>query len=223
MRQLALDFATQPPRYGRETFLAGPSNRSALAVIDAFAGSPEPALAITGPAASGKTHLAHILAAAAGVSVRDGFSVADSPVREGAFIVLDNIDARAAPPDLLVFIETCRERGAKIALAGQGEPRSWAKGLIDLETRLAAMVRADLKEPDEELLRAVLLKGFEDKRLRVPAAVIDYAAPRMPRTFAAARAFIELSERELLETAGNISIPLARKVLGNLSEAVSPS
>jgi len=223
LRQLALDLVTQPPRYGREDFLPSPCNRSALAVVDAFMEAREPALAIAGPAASGKTHLAHILAADAGVGVLAGWPVEAGFEIAGPILVADNAETAGDPASLLILVETCRERGVKLALAGGGEPRSWAKGLIDLETRLSAMARAALHEPDEALLRAVILKGFEDRNLHVQAAVIDYAAPRMPGTFAAARAFVALCEREILESPGNISIPLARKVLGNLSEAVSAS
>ncbi len=223
MRQLALDLVTQPPRYGREDFLPSPCNLPALAVIDAFMEAREPALAIAGPAASGKTHLAHILAARAGAGVLSERPVEVAGEIAGPLIVCDNADASGDPAALLILVETCRERGVKLALAGRGEPRDWARGLKDLETRLSAMARAVLQEPDEALLRAVILKGFEDRNLHVQAAVVDYAAPRMPGTFAAARAFVALCEREILESPGKISVSLARKVLGNLSEAVSPS
>lgn len=221
MRQLALDFADQPPRYGRADFLVSDANAAALAMVDAFVSSAEPALAITGPPASGKTHLAHILADGAGAAVLTGPQAPAVPA--GRLAVIDGVEAMADPAALLLLVEACRERGLKLALAGRGEPRDWARGLKDLETRLAALPRAGLNEPDEALLRAVLAKGFADRRLRVPAAVTDYAAPRMARTFAAARGFLLLCEREMRESASNITVPMARKVLENLSEAVSAS
>ena len=80
------------------------------------------------------------------------------------------------------------------------------------------MVRASLDEPDEALMRAVMKKAFADRALRVPPSVVDYAAPRLARTFAAARGFVNQAEARLKEGGGDINLELARKVLSDLSE-----
>ena len=56
--QLTFDLALPPPTYAREDFVVADGNREALAWIDRWPDWPAPALALSGPAGSGKTHLA---------------------------------------------------------------------------------------------------------------------------------------------------------------------
>lgn len=214
--QLALDFPPAPPRYRRDDFIAVGAAASALAAADVFAASSESALAICGPAGAGKTHLAHILAEALGCAVAALADAVGRPVAPGAAQVADDADRGADPKEFLAFLEAVRERGGRLILAGRGDPRDWAGGLRDLETRLAAMARVVMPEPDEALLRAVMLKAFEDRQLKVAPGVVDYAAPRIPRTHAAARAFVEAAEEELKTAGRPINLGLARRVIARL-------
>ncbi|MBB5519593.1 hypothetical protein [Amphiplicatus metriothermophilus] len=214
--QLALDFPSAPPRYRRADFIAAGAAASALAAADGFAASSEPALAICGPAGAGKTHLAHILAEALGRPVVALADAVGRPFAPGARLIADDADRGADPGEFLALVEAVRERGGRLVLAGRGDPRDWAGGLRDLETRLAAMARIVMPEPDEALLRAVMLKAFEDRQLRVSPGVVDYAAPRLPRTYAAARAFVEAAEEELKAAGRPINLGLARRAIARL-------
>ncbi|MEX0645580.1 MAG: hypothetical protein WD076_09730, partial [Parvularculaceae bacterium] len=178
-----------------------------------------PALAICGPAGAGKTHLAHILAGENGASVFDARDIASLSSDIGRLAVVDNIDKCADPKRLLALIEERRTKGAKLALAGRGRPADWAEGLKDLATRLEAMTRATLEEPDEALLRAVIGRRFAERQWRTGEGVADYAAPRLPRTFAAAAAFVDAIGAAAIADRAPINVTLARKVLAELSEA----
>ena len=57
--QLPLDLPTTP-RFGRDDFLAAPSNSAALAMIEQWPDWPDRALSLIGPPGSGKTHLCAI-------------------------------------------------------------------------------------------------------------------------------------------------------------------
>ena len=216
-RQLTLDIAARRPRYGRLDFEVGVSNRAAIAAVDAFAASAEPALAICGPAGSGKTHLANILAAENGAAVLDARDMDIISSASGPLIVVDDTDACSDPRALLVLVEARRTNGAKLALAGRGRPAAWARGLKDLATRLEAMTRASLDEPDEALMRAVIAHRFRERQWRAGARVAAYAAPRLPRTFAAAAAFVDAVGAAAIAASTPISVTVARKVLAELS------
>lgn len=222
-RQFQLELAADRPDYARRSFILAPSTAAALATADAFAGSLEPALAISGPSGSGKTHLLHIMAAARGVRVRDGRRIGSSDCASEPLCLVDDADGAPAPKALLVLIETCRRAGGKLVLAGAGAPGGWAKGLRDLETRLESMPRIALEEPDEELLRAVIAQLFRRRQWRATPGVPAYAAPRIARTFAAARGFVDAAGGAAIASGRPINLALARKVLDNLSEAASPS
>ena len=57
--QLTLDFPHRPA-VGLEDFFVSTSNRAAIELIDRWPNWPAPAIYLTGPEASGKSHLAHV-------------------------------------------------------------------------------------------------------------------------------------------------------------------
>lgn len=218
-RQLALGFANPAPRYRREDFCLAESNAAAAQAAFGFADSPDLALAICGPEGAGKSHLAQIVADAAGVARRSGQEIEAAIADAGALAVVDDVDAIADPKRLFALIEHRRARGLKLVLAGRGRPADWARGLRDLATRLEAMTRASLDEPDEALMRIVIDQRFRDRQWRATNGVSAYAAPRLPRTFAAAEAFVEAAGAEAIAIGGAINLAVARKVIGKLSES----
>jgi len=190
-----------PPRLTREAFVVSASNEGALKALDAWRLSGESLLVICGPEGAGKTHLAGILA-------RDLPGVA----------IVDDASEGVDPADMFRLIEKAREEGGRIALAGRGDPKVWAGGFEDLRTRLNAAVRITLVEPDEALLRAVIVKVLNDRQLRAPETVADYAAPRIPKTFAAAQAFVAALDALSIEKGQPVGLKLAREAVANLSE-----
>lgn len=219
MRQLSLSLPDAAPRYDRDAFLISDANASAWRALAAWEASEEPALIICGPPGSGKTHLAHIAAERSNGVVADATDWPEDTL-QAALIVIDNLPA-PDPRSFLARLEEATGNGARLVLAGAGHPGEWAMGLKDLRTRLEAMPRASLGEPDETLIRAVIAKGFKDRQLEVSQQVVDYAAPRLPRTFAAARAFVALADRAGLEEKRRITTPLIQKIVDNLSEGLA--
>lgn len=219
--QLGLDLTVRRPDYRRSNFVVTAANSSALQLALAFLESNEPGLAVTGPPGSGKTHLLHILSEAGGGDVIEAAALLPVPGDDlGALLLVDN--AHSADPKLmLALLENARARHRKIALAGAGAPRSWAHGLRDLETRVEAMARVSLDEPDEDLLRAVIVQRFREHQWRAAEGVAAYAAPRIPRTFAAAERFVAAVGAEAIAAGKPISQGLARKIVENLFERAS--
>jgi len=215
--QLPLPLPAPPPRYDRDSFIIGPTNEAAWRAVEAWREAGEQALVICGPPGAGKTHLATILAAeTAGAFFNLG--AADAPPPGDGLVVIDDMPGEN-PRKLLATLEDLSARGRRVALAGAGHPGGWSGGLADLRTRLEAMPRASLGEPDETLLRQVMAKAFRDRQISVTPSLIAYAAPRLARTFDAARAFVALADRAALEEKRKISIALAQKIIDTLAQA----
>lgn len=202
-RQISLGLPSSPPRLTREAFVVTMSNEGALRTLDAWNRSNEPLLVICGPKGSGKSHLASILEQEAGENIS----------------VIDDASVFGSAAEIFHKVEKVREEGGRIVVAGRGDPKEWAAGLKDLETRLSAAPRITLVEPDEALLRAVIVKVFKDRQLRTREAIADYAAPRLPKTFAAAQAFVAALDALSIERGQPIGLKLAREAVANLSEA----
>lgn len=218
-RQLPLALPERPADYTRTNYLVTEANAAAFQTAMAWRVSGDPALVICGDEGAGKTHLAHVLADAAGGRFSAPQSArAAARSEKDVVLLIDEVDRIEDPKILLELVEDLRALGARAVFIGAGAPRDWARGLKDLETRLEAMARAALAEPDETLMRAVLSKAFRDRQLAVEGAVIDFALPRLKRTFAAVRAFVNAADRMALEEKRPVSITQARKVLNNLFE-----
>ncbi len=215
--QLPLPLPQQPPRYDRKAFLIAPSNESAWRAAEAWLASDDPALIICGPCGAGKTHLASILAE------EDGrFGDWRTPITHdaGDVIVFDDLPA-SDPKTFMTTVEDVAASGKRCVLVGRGNPGDWANGLKDLKTRLEAIPRAYLNEPDEALLRAVMSKAFSDRQLSVGHAVIEYAAPRLPRSFAAIHGFVSLADELAAQRKKPITIVLAKEILDSLSDVAA--
>ncbi len=207
VRQIALGLEPPAPSRSRGDFVVSSTNEHALATLDRWRASAEPLLVVAGPPASGKSHLLQILADEAGSGV----------------VILDDADQGDDPRVLLSLIEEAREKGERLALAGRGDPADWAQGLRDLRSRLTAAARIDLVEPDDALLQAVILKLLKDRQLRAGPELAAYAAARLPRTCAAAGAFVAALDEASIALGAPIGLKLAGAVIANLSEEPRPA
>ena len=216
--QLPLGFKALSPDYTRAGFILSETNQNALSIADKWIASQERRLAVCGPDGSGKTHLATIIAKDIGGEAQWKAGDAITDPAPGAHVVIDDVHKATNPEQLLSVVSGCQAAGVRLILAGRGQPVDWAQGLKDLATRLEAMPRLNLGEPDEELLRVVIQKLFVDLQLRVDPTVSAYAAPRLPRTFAAAQAFVAAADAAATEKKSPITKVLAGNVINNLSE-----
>lgn len=215
-RQLPLDLPGTPPRYDRASFVRADANDAAWRTGEAWISSSEPALVICGPSGAGKTHLARALAEGLGAVLRKAADFA-AAAGSDALTLIDDMPAEN-PHAFLAAFETGVAAGRRCMLVGEGHPSAWSRGLKDLRTRIEAAPRAVLADPDEALIRAVIAKSFRDRQINVAGNVVEYAVPRLPRTFAAARRFVAAADRAALEEKRKITTALVQKLLDNLSE-----
>lgn len=219
MRQLPLDLAL-PPRYGRDDYLASPANAAALEAIDRWPDWPDRVLLLLGPAGAGKSHLGSIWAERAGAHI----------VRASAPRLLDDVQAHAAGANLIDdadrlaggedalfhLLNLVREQGGSLLLTAQTAPDRWGVRTADLLSRLRLAPAARLGAPDDDLLRAVLVKLFADRQLLVDEAVISFLVLRLDRSIAAARAAVEALDTTGLAMSRRITRPMAALVLGGV-------
>ena len=220
-RQLAFDLPLAPGM-GREDFLVTPSNQAAFDAITRWPSTPHDpsALALVGPPGSGKTHLAEIwrLEHDALRCTPADLTVEAVPtlLSRGALVLEDMPGARLDETALFHLLNLARQDGAFVLLTATGSPATWQVALPDLKSRLAAMPFVELEPPDDALLRAVLVKLFADRQLRVDEKVIAYLLPRMERSLSAAQRLVAALDDAALEQRRNITRQLAAKVLEEL-------
>jgi chromosomal replication initiation ATPase DnaA len=214
-RQLALALG-HGESLDREDFLEGPSNAAALRLIEAWPDWPAPVMTLVGPEGSGKSHLAAIWAAAAGARVIAGRALKDTEppaaLATGALVVEDLSNGAFNEAALFHLINLAREERAFILLTARTAPANWAIGLRDLASRLRAVPVVVLATPEDDLLRAVVVKFCADRQLVLDESVVSYLMTRIERSLAAARAAVARLDRESLQQKRAVTRALATEI-----------
>ena len=211
------------PQYDRDSFLSGPSNNAALALIERWPDWPARIVLLSGPAGSGKTHLAHIWAARSGaafIPAAELDRVAPAHLLRTTALVVEDVAAGSVPENpLFHLINSAAEAGAGLLITSRVPAPDWRVGLADLRSRLRMAAPVEMEAPDEVLLRKVLVKLFADRQLTVEKPVVDYLLLRMERSLNAAVRLVEALDREALAAGRRITRPLAARILSETAGA----
>jgi chromosomal replication initiation ATPase DnaA len=201
----------------RDDFLEGSANAEALGLIDAWPDWPNRVMLLAGPEGCGKSHLAAIWAEQAGArsTMAHTLTAATVPgtLATGAVVVEDlcpgNFDDRA----LFHLLNLAREDGAYVLMTSRVAPVAMDIALRDLRSRLRAIPVVQLKAPDDQLFRALIVKFCADRQMSIDETVVSYIASRIERSFAAARRTVELLDSEALRLGRPVTRALAAELL----------
>ncbi len=198
---------------GRADFLTAPCNREAVAMIDGFYESGFYAGVIYGEKGCGKSHLSRLFAEVVREKTgADTVFLTAPDLIEAKYAVLEIIP----PVDetaLFHCLNDFKNRGGYLLMTAEESPAKWGLSLPDLITRLKAVPRVAIGEPDETLLNALLLKQFVDRQLTVAPDVIAYLTKNMERSFKAVSFVVKRADELSLERKNAVTIPLIKQVL----------
>ena len=206
MTQLVLPLETRQA-LGRADFIVAPGNARAVAFVDSFPNWPAPAVALVGPPASGKSHLAAVWAQKANAQVIEAASL-ESGVPDGALVV-ENVGPGVAEAPLFALLE----RGAPLLLTTQTQPASWPVALPDLVSRTRALLAFDLWAPDDALLMGLAVKLFADRQLSVPEGVVVHMIASLERSPGAIRDFVAKADARALQQKKPVNLSLIKDLL----------
>jgi chromosomal replication initiation ATPase DnaA len=208
---MPLDLALTP-KLSRDDIIVGKSNRAAVEIIDLWPAWPSAMAVLVGKSGSGKTHLARAWAGKAKAITlpQDGFKSASIAASASqAFLIEDIGDAAIDETALFHLANSVREQGGSLLLTSRLSPGSWGFSLPDLNSRLQSATIAEIAEPDDALLLAVLAKLFSDRQVIVEANVSAYLVTRMERSFSEAVRIVDLLDTLALEKKVRITRALA--------------
>lgn len=211
---------------GADDFLVSDCNATAVRLIDAWPGWTNPAYAIVGPAGSGKSHLANVWRLAAGACRGIAGDVREDDLDalvDGPALVIEDADrSQIADDTLFHLLNLCKERQVSLLLTAREAPLNWRVSLPDLASRLRSIPVVTIGEPDDHLLRAVLVKQFADRQLDVAPQVIAYLTARMERSMDAAGKLVDTLDKAALEARRKITRQFAGEVLDWTSDDGMP-
>lgn len=212
---------------GDDDFFVSEANAQAHEMVTGQTAWPERKLALIGPPGSGKTHLARIWADRTGariVAARDLPERIDLPSPASSLCVEDVDTLPAAGEEALFHLHNnILAAGGRLLLTARRAPARWSIALPDLASRMSATSVARIADPDDDLLRAVLTKLFDDRQLRPDPKLLAWLLPRMERSFEAAGRIVADCDRRALSETRVINISLAREILGPTPSRVGQS
>ncbi len=206
-RQLAFDLPVRRA-LGRADFFVAPCNQLALAQLDGWARWPEGRLVLSGPAGSGKTHLAHVWAAQSGARIIEAQSLTPKDACEA--LVVENADELGENEAALFHVyNQMQAMGGALLITGKSAPSRWGLQLADLRSRLESMPLVALEPPDDALISMLMVKLFDDRQLPVSPKVLAYVLKRVGRSYAEINALVAALDKAALAAGGPLSVPLA--------------
>ena len=175
---------------------------------------------ISGPPYSGKTHLSKILIKNARnyktlYFDRDYQNILDR-LETSDILILENIDKvkhDKSEQDLFHIINFSKENNKKLLMTSRKPISEIDLNLEDLKSRLNSILEAKIKEPDDQLMKLILIKILNDKQLKINPNVIDFLVSRLERSYESINLFIEKIDMFSLEKSKKITIPLISDLL----------
>ena len=217
-QQLTLDLAHRAA-LGAEDFLLSDNNRAAVAQIDRWPDWPHPVVVLSGPAGSGKSHLAHVWRLRTGAASMAASTLDEAALtaRDGhACMVVEDVDRGIADQRAMFhLLNLAREHRFQVLMTARTDPGDWHHlTLPDLRSRLRQATLARIEAPDDGLLRAVLVKLFADRQLAIEPPVVEHIALRMERSMEEAVRLVARIDARALETHRKVSRALVAEVMG---------
>jgi chromosomal replication initiation ATPase DnaA len=215
-RQLPLALPHRPAM-AREDFLVGAANYAAITTIDAWPDWPARTVYLHGGPGTGKSHLAEIWMRASGAEGIEAATLAEAhvePLVARGAVAVENLDSGEIDEAALFhLLNLAGEKKAAVLMTSRAEPAGLGLKLADLASRVRAAQPLRLAEPDDLLLKRLLIKLFADRQIEVQAALIDHLVTRLERSFAAANRIVDVLDHAALAEGRAVTRRLADAAL----------
>ncbi len=214
--QMALDISLDPI-YRWENFYISSSNDDAISLLQRWPQWEHRVQLIYGQSGSGKTHIAHLWRNGNRASFVDDsvlkLDFLEEYVAQNPFLIVDDADRITCHKGLFHLYNLIQEYQGYLLLTSKYPSNQWNIELPDLASRLQSIPATEILAPDDNLLRALLIKGFSDLQLKIPENVLNYIIKHMERSYEGVQYTTALLNRRSLEMKRNLTLPLVKEIL----------
>lgn len=216
-RQLVLPF-DDVEAFATADFIEAPSNaaaRTALAAPDSWVSGR---LVLWGEPGCGKTHLARLWAETHGAAILAAERLREPVSPEGRDLLIENIDAMAAPVALLATLDRALAVRKSVLLTSRLPPARLTVEPADLSSRLRASLTIRIEPAEDTLLEALLLRLAASRQMSLTAPLRQLLLTRLPRRPAVLHEAIARLDREALASGTAPSRRMTERLLAELAD-----
>jgi len=168
-------------------------------------------LLIYGPKSSGKTYITKIWQNLSGATVlKNNHIFNGSIINHYQTFIIEDIE-NWLEEDVLHYFNLINERQKYLLITTSNLDINFK--LKDLSSRIKSIMRLELKEPDDELMKILLFKIFSNNSIQVSRMIMDFLLVNLPRQFNQIIDSIERINQFALKTKRKITIKLIKQVL----------
>ena len=215
LNQLLLNFK-QNQNFNYNDFYVSKSNYYAFQLIEKWPKWEKNILNIYGEKYSGKTHLSNIF-----LNKNGGIKVEEKEINNEIFkkfklyenIIIDNYDNKV-DEKLIYSIFNLVDQDNKYLIINSINPINKIDfKLNDLKSRSKNCLFAQIENPDDELMFAIILKSFSDRQIQIDKKLIDFITKRIDRSYGKIADFIYKVDELSLKKRKAIDLKTIKEIL----------
>ena len=215
LNQLLLNFK-QNQNFNYNDFYVSKSNYYAFQLIEKWPKWEKNILNICGEKYSGKTHLSNIF-----LNKNGGIKVEEKDINNEIFkkfklyenIIIDNYNNKV-DEKLIYSVFNLADQDNKYLIINSINPINKIEfKLNDLKSRSKNCLLAQIENPDDELMFAIILKSFSDRQIQIDKKLIDFITKRIDRSYGKIADFIYKVDELSLKKKKAININIIKEIL----------
>ena len=215
LNQLLLDFDCKS-NFDKHDFYLSKSNSIAFNLINRWPDWDKKILNISGEKFSGKSHLANIFKLKSKAFLVNGDKIDNSIFKSLKLydcIIIDDFE-KCKEEELLYSIFNLVDQDNKYMLINSLKPINIIKfNLPDLISRSKNCIYAEIENPDDELLFAIILKNFSDRQIKIEKKIINFIVRRIDRSYRNIDEFIYKIDELSLKKKKPINLTTIKEIL----------
>tara|TARA_B100000700_G_scaffold309005_1_gene387423 strand:+ start:290 stop:958 length:669 start_codon:yes stop_codon:yes gene_type:complete len=215
LNQLLLNFK-QNQNFNYNDFYVSKSNYYAFQLIEKWPKWEKNILNLCGEKYSGKTHLSNIF-----LNKNGGIKVDEKEIDNEIFkkfklyenIIIDNYNNKV-DEKLIYSIFNLADQDNKYLIINSINPINKIDfKLNDLKSRSKNCLFAQIENPDDELMFAIILKSFSDRQIQIDKKLIDFITKRIDRSYGKIADFIYKVDELSLKKRKAIDLKTIKEIL----------
>ena len=214
--QLLLNFKTDK-NYQNDDFYVSKSNFFAHKLLDSWPNWEKNIINIHGEKYSGKSHLSKIFVNKNKGIIFDAKKFKFTNQKEFKLyqnIILDDFLGRVDEKSIFSLINFV-DQNSKYLIINSLEPiNKISFELKDLISRSKNCLEAKIDEPDDELIKVLIVKNLSDKQVIIDKKLIDFVVKRITRSYSKIFEFIYKIDEISLKKKKSIDQKIIKEVLG---------